>query len=382
MYEALIAWFSLLVIAYIYGGYWIVLRIISRFSSDGCNKYGGFEEGGLPTVSVLVTVFNEESVIEDRIKNILACHYPGDKLQVIIASDGSTDQTDKIVARLEDPRVVLFRPVERSGKTDTQNQAIENATGQILVFSDADTRFDKGFLTAIVQPFADPSVGGVDGHLLFKSDSGSSISDSQGAYWSQELAIRSLESRLGVLAVSSGACLAIRKSLFRPMTTTVGEDCIVPLDIVNQGYRMVHSKDALAYDQMPSDEAGEFRTRIRMTMRNWQGTLQFASLLNPFKNRGVALALWSHKILRWLSPFFLIIWILSGIFSLGRGFPLSFAGWLALVFAGSAIFGWMSNRMGLKLPFFGTVYSFCLANAGFFIGAIRALRGHAVTAYK
>ena len=382
MYEAFIAWFSLFLIAYIFGGYWVVLRLISRFSFRDQEKSTGFDDSELPTLSVLVTVFNEESIIEDRIQNILACTYPEEKLQVIIASDGSTDQTDQVVRRCDDPRVVLFRPEKRSGKTDTQNQAIEKATGQILVFSDADTRFDKGFLMAIIQPFADPSVGGVDGHLLFKSDRGSSISESQGAYWSQELAIRGLESRLGVLAVSSGACLAIRKSLFRPMTTTVGEDCIVPLDIVGQGYRMVHCKDALAYDQMPSDEAGEFRTRIRMTMRNWQGTLQFASLLNPVKNPGVALALWSHKILRWLSPFFLITWILSGILSLDSGFPWSIAGWLALVFVGAAFFGWTSNRMGLKLPVFGTVYSFCLANAGFFIGTIKALRGHAVTVYK
>ena len=176
--------------------------------------------------------------------------------------------------------------------------------GPVVIFTDAGSRFEPDFIRRIVAVFSDPSVGAADGHLLFTSDNDNQIAQSQGFYWRYELSLREAESRLGILAVASGACLAVRKQVFRRMDLSIGEDCIVPLDVVTQGLRVVHVPEAIAYDAMENDPEREFRTRVRMTLRNWQGTWSRPQLLNPYKYPGYAFALWSHKLFRWLSPFF------------------------------------------------------------------------------
>ena len=297
-------WVSLFVLYYIYDGYLRLLLLLDRLFAAR-EEPSAHSSGELPRITVLLTVYNEEEAVVNRIQNVLACDYPREKLEVLVASDGSTDATDNVVRYFEDASVVLFRPVERRGKSDTQNQAIQMATGDIIVFTDAGTSFDRQFLRNIVKPFGDPAVGGVDGTCLILEKAGSGINESQNYYWRYELRLRELESELGILAVSSGACLTIRKELFRPMEAVYGEDCIVPLDIILQGYKMKHASNAIAYDTWHSESASEFKARVRMTLRNWGGTWSRPVLLNPLQYGGIAFGLWSHKLLRWLSPVFL-----------------------------------------------------------------------------
>lgn len=373
---------SLFMLAYIYGGYRLWLKCMAALwrQYDACEAS---EAHSFPSVTVLVTVYNEADRIKTRIENILQCRYPESNLEILVASDGSTDATDDSVTMMDDPRVRLFRPEQRRGKTDTQNQAIRQATGDIIVFTDADTRFDNDFLVEVVAPFANLSVGGVDGHLLFITDQSSGISQSQGFYWKQELDIRKLESQLGILAVASGACMAIRRSLFRPIQATVGEDCVAPLDVVMQGYRMVHADKAIAFDEMEHETVKEFRTRTRMTLRNWQGTWNYPQLLNPFIHPGIAFSLWSHKILRWLSPFFLII-ITVGAFPLAiNSDHRSAIALLIGAFYLAGLLGWMSELRGWRIPLVRTVFSFLVANTGFFIGVITAVFSNKrITSYR
>lgn len=378
------AWVAFLMLFYVYLGYFLLLKAIAR--NKRCDEDDAREEEmepwRWPRVSVLLTVYNEEDKIKKRIENILSCRYPRGLLEVLVASDGSTDGTDSYVRALGDKRVRLYRPEKRVGKTDTQNQAVAGTDSEIIVFTDADTTFDPGFIEEIVRPFRQKDVGGVDGHLLFTRCDGA-VSESQGFYWSLELRIRSLESCLGWLAVGSGACLAVRKSIFRPMVSTVGEDCLVPLDVVRQGYRMIHARNAIAYDRMPSDSRREFRTRVRMTLRNWQGTWMYPDLLNPVRHPGTAFALWSHKLLRWMSPLFLLLWIGSGLPLLAYGEGVAaIPGWLALVFSGAAVMGWLVQKSSLDVPAVGFAYSFCLANLGMAVGVIRALSGRQITTYR
>jgi cellulose synthase/poly-beta-1,6-N-acetylglucosamine synthase-like glycosyltransferase len=376
-----LVWLTLLgffVLAYVYYGYAIVLRLLSSRQSPP--TFPG--KSGEPSVTVLITVYNEAEKIQDRLINVLDCDYPQDGLEILVASDGSTDGTDDRARELGHPAVRVFRPEKRRGKTDTQNQAIATAKGEIIVFTDADTRFSREFLKEIVIPFYDPKVGGVDGHLLFEVVKGSEVSRSQRAYWSQELAIRAAESRLGILAVASGACMAVRRRLFRPMNAAVGEDCLVPLDVVDQGFRIVHQEQAVAWDQMPDRVSGEFRTRVRMTQRNWQGTWSFPQLLNPLKNPGIAFALWSHKILRWLSPVFLGLltlssWLAACSGSLELGIALC-----VMLFYGVGAVGALAYWCGKQIPIAGAVFSFLLANAGFFCGVWRGVFGRAITVYR
>ncbi len=362
---------------YIYYGYYALLKLIAWRKSAASAAI----PNPPPTITVLVTAHNEEAVIGDRIANILECDYRLDRLEVIVASDGSTDRTDSIVRGHPSPQVRLFRPEARSGKSDTQNQAVKSAMGEIVLFTDAGTRFAKGFLQEIVRPFADPGVGGVDGHLTFQPfGTGHLVAEAQGYYWRQELMIRSFESVLGILAVSAGACLAVRKNLLCRIPSTVGEDCTIPLDVVRAGYRMVHQPTALAFDTIESTNAAEFKSRARMTLRNLQGTLMYPDLLNPFKHPGISWALWSHKLLRWCSPLFLVAWV-SSSFSLlavaGR-WPVALP---AIVFASCSLVLLLCPKLrdvrGLR-----TLWSFTVANAGFAVGLTRALTGKTITAYR
>jgi len=376
-----ISLFSFLILFYIYVGYFLLLKLLIKNNSViDCNMDVNY----IPTVTVLVTVHNEAEIIVSRIKNILQCSYPSVSLEVLIASDGSTDDTDRLVSEFNDYRVRLFRPEFRSGKSDTQNQAIEIAQGEVVIFSDADTRFSEEFIKNIVRPFSDSRVGGVDGHLLFLSESKSGISQGQSFYWNQELKIRSFESKLGILSVGSGACLAIRKELFRKLDSSIGEDCLLPLSIVSQGRLMIHESSAIAYDKMPEDRLNEFKTRVRMTQRNWSGTWLFSHLLNPFNKPMVSFSLFSHKILRWLSPLFLINWLIFSLLVItsSMGSELYFFSWISVVFLVISFIGFIASHFEINIPIVKLIYGFCLANAGFFIGVSRAMYGKKILFYK
>jgi hypothetical protein len=207
------------------------------------------------------------------------------------------------------------------------------------------------------------------------------VARGQGYYWSRELKLRELESELGILAIASGSAMAVRRSVFRPLPPDVGEDCIIPLDVALQGLKVVHASAALALDSMEFDPAGEFKDRVRMTLRNWVGTWRREALLNPLRYPGYAFALWSHKVLRWLSPFFFLVAILCSIRFIDHPVLWVIPFCTALFLAAGAL-GGIVQMVGLELPLIGTVFSFFLANVGFFVGIIRALAGHSIVAYK
>jgi cellulose synthase/poly-beta-1,6-N-acetylglucosamine synthase-like glycosyltransferase len=237
-------------------------------------------------------------------------------------------------------------------------------------------------LRRIVAPFSEPKIGGVDGHLFFVINKKSGIATSQNCYWNYELRLRQLETKLGLLAVASGACMAIRKELFRKMDSAYGEDCIIPLDIVMQGYKMVHVSDAIAYDQQAPDSQRAFKNRVRMTLRNFQGTLSRKSILNPFRFPGYAFALWSHKIFRWLSPIFLIMLTVSSFLLMNASKGHVFTSISLTIFYIIGFGGWLADRYQWPLPVVKKVYSFLLANLGFLVGLFRAILGHRITRYK
>jgi glycosyltransferase involved in cell wall biosynthesis/ubiquinone/menaquinone biosynthesis C-methylase UbiE len=372
---------SIFVLWYVYDGYLRLLKLMAQGRGVRDDRPLADE---LPMLTVLLTVHNEADVVAGRVENILACEYAYDRLEVIVASDGSTDGTDQIVRQIADPRVRLVRPEIRGGKSAAQNEAIAQAQGEIIVFTDAGTRFDKNCLAELSSPFSQPEVGGVAGHLLFTTVADDCISTSQGYYWSYELQLRQLEGKLGILAVAAGACMAIRKQLFRPMDPATGEDCILPLDVVAQGFKFSYAANALAYDCMENNWRGELRTRARMTLRNWIGTWSRPALLNPIRRPGYAFALWSHKILRWLSPLFLLCMTIGiATLSLSRDAVLwdflfaAVAGFYAL-----AVVGAIAQLRGRQVPIAGTAWAFVLANVGFLLGLCQWTVKRRITGYR
>jgi cellulose synthase/poly-beta-1,6-N-acetylglucosamine synthase-like glycosyltransferase len=227
-------------------------------------------------------------------------------------------------------------------------------------------------------------VGAVDGRLTYDDGSRDPLAQGQGHYWRYEHLVRNLESELGLLAVVAGACFAVRRSLLRPMDASIGEDCIVPLDVVSQGKLVVHEPAAVAWDRFDEGNAFAFRRRIRMTLRNWQGTWTRPRLLNPFLHPGYALALWSHKLLRWLSPVFVLVALISSALLVAT--QGSILAWLALaplltLFA-LGLCGWWTQRFGVRIPGAGTAFSFLLANLAFLVGVIKAVSGNRVQRYQ
>ena len=346
-------------------------------------------EGDLPSIAVLITAHNEAHNIGNRIENLLQCEYPSDKLQIVVAADGCTDATCDIVReymlRQKDvhPQIRLSES-PGLGKTATQNNAIEDIGQDVIVFTDADVVFDRMFLVNTGRQYLDPVVGAVAGHLLFAPPGEDAVVAGQGFFWKYELKLRSLETRLGLLAVVAGSCFSMRRKLFVHMNPSIGEDCIAPLDVVSQGYQVVQDEASLCFDQFEYGSDVVLRKRVRMTLRNWQGTWLRPSLLNPFQHPGYSFALWSHKLLRWLSPVFLLVATASSL-ALAAVNPTPAAMVSAMPFTGLlvlAAIGWKTAGSGIRIPGAAAAFSFLLVNVAFLVGVAKALTGQRIHSYR
>ena len=351
----------------------VLFRTSADSTNRGCNP---------PSITVVLTVHNEERLIRRRLDNLGALEYGG-QLSFLVVSDGSTDETEKIVeAYAERDSRVQLRRTQRVGKSAAQNQALLGVTSEFIFLSDADCLFSAGFLDATLNHFRDDRVGCVTGNLLLVTEHGN-VASSLGLYWNFERLLRGLESASGLLATASGQCMAIRRSAFSPFESIYGDDCVVPLDMAIRGYRTVYASEAVAYGSMPDTSEGELKARIRMTTRNLTGTFSRRALLNPFRFPGHAWALISHKLFRWFTPLFLLWWLAGSIClaSRGRVFLIALIGQLAMyVLAGA---GWIVDLSGRRAwPVTSQAYSFVLANVGFSLGLVGAIQRRRISAYK
>lgn len=333
-----------------------------------------------PLVSIIVAVHNEEEQIAAKLEDCLRLAYAHDRLEILVVSDGSTDRTGVIVEEYaaRDPRIRLLRG-ERLGKSGAQNLAVQHARGEILFFTDAGTRTTPSVLQVLIDNFADPRVGLATGVVYFGHPS-AAVLKGQGFYWRYEFFLRQAESDIGILSTATGTSLAMRRELFRPMASCYGDDCILPLDVRLQGYRVVQEPEAVVYDTMPHTVEGELRSRVRMTARNWTGTLSRPALLNPFRFPLTALGLISHKMIRWLTPVLLAIALVTNTLLVLRHEQM-FAWALQIVFYLSALIGWLRTRKEKPAGVFGYPFSFCLANLGFILGIVKVLRSQRIIAY-
>ena len=372
----LVFWGSAAVLGWAHGGYGAVIR---RWPWSAAPIVAA--PGPLPSVTVLLTVHNAAEVLAERLEDLLATDYPRDRLRIVVASDGSSDATVAIAEAFAGRGPITVLALPRGGKSATQTAAMATIDGDIVVMTDADAAFAPDCIRALVAPFADPTVGCTTAELLMRDGPGA-IAGAQGAYWRAELRLRQAESRLGILAVTSGPAMAVRRGLFRPLPEDVGEDCIVPLDVVRQGYRVVHVATAIAHDQMNHDAGRELRARIRMTARNWIGTWRHPALLAPWRHPGYALALWSHKLLRWLGSLALAAMLLVGAGALVGGAGLTVPALFLVAVAGLGVVGAIGDARGRRVPVAASVYGFLLANLGFALGLLRAWSGRRIVTYR
>lgn len=366
-------------LAYTWIGYPLILWLLKSVMRFRYRRAQALTTGRL---TIILAVYNEERHIHAKIENCLALEYPRNLIEVIIASDGSTDATEQIVQEFagRDSRIRLIRSAGRTGKSGMQNLAASVARGDILLFTDAETTTKSDLLARVCAHFANSRIGMVAPVVHF-TRLGTSVSQGQGAYWRFELFLRQLESDLGILATCSGSAFAVRRELFRPIPPQYGDDCVVPLDIRLQGFRIVQDPHIIVYDEMPHSIEGELRARVRMTARNWAGILSRPGILNPFRFPGTSWGLISHKFLRWMTPVFLgLMYLVNGALLLHHNFILIF--FLQTCFYLAALIGWRRSRSQLCEPIFGFPFAFCLANVGFLLGLVKWARGQQIVAYK
>jgi cellulose synthase/poly-beta-1,6-N-acetylglucosamine synthase-like glycosyltransferase len=286
---------------------WLIARVRGRPAPPPAAA------GEPPRVSLIVAAHDEAQVIERKLRNALALDYPRDRLEVIVASDGSTDRTVEL-ARASGADLVLDLP--RAGKVAAQNAAVERATGELLAFSDANAFWDGGAMRRLVAPFADPRVGYVCGRLRLEADGSA---NQEGAYWRYEMAVRELESELGGVTAGNGAIYATRRDSYIVLDSARGHDLCFPFALTKRGWRALYAPDAIAEERMAPTIGGEFARKRRMMTRTW-GVVLRDGMLSP---RGYgplyAFQMLSHRALRYASPFLHLIALGTNLALLGHG---------------------------------------------------------------
>lgn len=335
-----------------------------------------------PSVSVLVAVRNGEALIGDKLRNTLALRYPPDRVQVVVASDGSTDATIARIREVRDPRINVLELLEHRGKTEALNLGALRCRGDVVVFTDADALLDPDALAALIEPFRDPTIGGVCGQRVIQRGEGR-WAGAQRGYVSWDSRIKLLESRLGSVSSNDGKLYAVRRELLRPIVPAVTDDLFNALSVVRQGARFVFEPRATARIRLPSRSLRhEVRRRRRIVGRSLRGILHERALLNPVRFGWFAVGLTINKVLRRMLPVFGAAFALSAV-SWGLRFPAAHALWavpaagLGLAAAGAAL----PDRPWARPPRAASraALYFAAGNLGTALGLWDAVRGHRIT---
>lgn len=375
----IVFWISALSLAHTYFLYPLVLVAaagLSQARSDLRLLARGGERrhreiADLPRVSLLFAAWNEAPVIAKKIENCLALDYPPEKLEILVGSDGSDDGTDAIVASFDDPRIVLSSG-PRMGKIGVLNRLVPRATGEILVFSDANTLFEAGAVRKLLRRFRDPRVGLVCGRLRLYNPGEGRYEES--AYWVYESFLKFLEGKWGMVMGANGGIYALRRSLWETLPAqTVVEDFVVAGRCLLRDRRVVYEVEAIAWEETTEDYTKERARRSRIAAGNFQALVRLRDLLAPTRP-GVAFAFVSHKVMRWFAPFFLLGLFVSNLLLVGRTFyNLSLLAQLA--FYGLALAGLWGYSRGVLGGMASTARYFTEMNWGMLQGFFRWLRG-------
>ena len=320
---AAIFWICVGLLVYTHAGYPLLLAALSRARGQTPSRDWG---SGFPKVSLVIAAYNEGSVIERKIANARALDYPGG-VEIIVASDGSTDDT---VAKAHAADCVLELP--RGGKIRAQDTAVERARGEIVAFSDANSFWQPDALQRLVAPFADPKVGYVCGQVRFTNDAGD---NQEGVYWRYEMWIRGMESRLAGVTGGNGAIYAVRKDAYIRVDPRMGHDLSFPFKMVKRGWKPVYAPDARAEEKMVPSIEGEFRRKRRMQSHMWPIVLTGGLLGLRGYSPLYALEVYSHRVLRYATPLLHLVAFGTNVALLGDGvvYVVTFAAQCALLLA-------------------------------------------------
>lgn len=342
-----------------------------RGGGGGAGRRSARGVGPTPSVSLVVAAYNEASCIQQKLENSLALQYPAEKFELLIGSDGSSDGTDDIVRKCPDARVRLS-PAPRAGKTTVLNRCIPMAKGDIVVLSDANTMIEPEAIERLVRHFEDPEVGAVCGKLKLYNPTKQDYEES--AYWSYESLIKMYEGRRGAVVGANGGLYAIRRTLFTELPpSTIVDDFVIPLRILEKGYKVVYEETAIAHEETTEDYGKEFGRRARIAAGNFQSLRMVPGLLLPTAGFP-AFAFWSHKLLRWCAPALMGLALVANLFLLDSMFYRATLFGQALFYALAYLGKVGALKRGSAKRVASVAYYFVTMNLAIVVGFWRFLR--------
>lgn len=372
----IVFWVCVLGIGYTYVGYGLLLWVLSKFMSRPPAS-----EDITPPVTIIITAYNEEKSIAAKLHNLLSQDYPREAVQIIVASDASTDATDRIVKSMEAEGIMLVRVEGRLGKTAAQNRAVQASNGEILVFTDATTELHKKGIRRMMRSFADPEVACVGGQLSYVSEKQAGVGSGGSSYWQYERTLKRMESAIHTLIGVSGCFYAVRKSAFSPIPPHLISDFVIALDTVEKGYRVIYEGGAESYEETLEDPQKEYAMRVRVILRTYAALWEKRNLMNPFRYPLFAVQLISHKVLRYAVPLLMLGALVSNGFLLhSRFYIFSFA--VQLAFYMTALTGHFMQRSGGGLGFVSKPYYFALANLAALSALLKFLKGQRIVTWE
>ncbi len=362
----------LLLPLYVYFGYPLLLLLLSRLKP-------ALPEPALcreKKVTLVVSCYNEASVISEKLHNSLALDYPKHLLDILVISDGSEDGTDAIVQSFADRGVRLLRQEGRLGKTMGLNLAMANTDADYVVFSDANAMYETDAIVQLVRFFQLPDVGYVVGAALYTDGRDNAAAANEDLYWRYELKLKQWESRLHSVVGGDGAIYAIRRALWEPLQQKDINDFVNPLQIVAKGYRGIFTPTARCFEETAGDFTKEAKRKERIVNRSVRGLMRVKAVMNPLRTGWFSFEVISHKLLRWLLPYFACIGLLGSALLAARQqwlFQAVSAGALVL-FAAATVGGFRRNSPSLAV-WFAVPYYLLMVNFYAMRGVVKALQG-------
>lgn len=331
-----------------------------------------------PTASILIAAYNEEKVIEERIKNLSELNYDLNKIEVFIGSDASTDRTNEILTEQKKKYnwLNIYLSEERRGKAGILNQLNKLAKNEILVFTDANTQFNRDTLNNLIEDFSDNKIGGVCGRLvLVDNEKIRSEGVEEVEYWKYETIVKKLEGKCGILLAANGGIFAIRRELFQPIPTinAVTDDLFISLSVIAEGSKFSYRNDAIAYEETGKDVTAEYRRKVRFGATNFQTLIYFKNLLWN-KNKFLSYAFFSHKVTRWFLPLLLILLFITGAVLSNYNDFISKLFYLQVIIYLLALCGYLLSYIKIRIPVFSISYFFVVSNIAIAEGFIKFIR--------
>lgn len=351
---------SILLVIYTYVGYPLLLRLLPE-----APKPDTAGNDFVPPVTIILAVFRGKDEIASKIENTLSVDYPEEKRELIVITDGSDDGTDQIVEAYANRGVRLIRQLPRAGKTAAQKKGIAAATHQLLVFTDLTTKLEPCSLRNLVQPLADGRIGLVSSEDIWVSSDGQPTGAAQGAYVKYEMWLRNRESAVRSIVSASGCFYAVRKEFFEPIPDYLIDDTVIPLTVAQHGSRSIHEKSARSFIPMIPSAEREFTRRARMALGGINALMYKKQLLNPFRYGLFAIQLLSHKLFRWLVPFFLLLALIGNGALVALSDSIIWIGLLVpqLLFYATALVGYLLRSSTSVPKPIRLIYFFVSSNA-------------------